>query len=321
MHLLAAQPGTISDGSAAVDLGQTPARHRRAVRGGQRDRLPRRGAARARRRASRDWPSLRLASLLQLGHNYSVDLYAEQVARDARLIVARVLGGRGYWPYGVERLAALARERSIAAGAAARRRSAGCRARARSRPCRPTALHRLWRYLAEGGAANAEHFLRYAASLIGRRTRVGASRQPLLRAGLYWPGDGATTLDDVRQHWRDGAPVAASSSIARWCRRRTPRRSMRSSRRSQARGLNPLPLFVASLKDPQSAAILGEALGRGAARHRAQRHRLRRLARRRASRRPFAPLDCPVLQVDLRRRRRESLARRARAASMRATSP
>ena len=48
-------------------------------------------------------PSLRLAPILRLGHNFSVDLYMETIAR-ARLVVARLLGGSAYWPYGVERL-------------------------------------------------------------------------------------------------------------------------------------------------------------------------------------------------------------------------
>jgi cobalamin biosynthesis Mg chelatase CobN len=41
---------------------------------------------------------------LKLSHNYSVDLHVDQVASQAKLVVARVMGGRGYWPYGIERL-------------------------------------------------------------------------------------------------------------------------------------------------------------------------------------------------------------------------
>ena len=106
MHLLAALPGTVSDGSEAVDLQQTPG-----------DILVLSAAdseiacvAEAQRRLGDGAPSLRLASLLRLRHNYSVDLMLDQVAAHARLVVARVLGGSGYWPYGVERLAALARD-------------------------------------------------------------------------------------------------------------------------------------------------------------------------------------------------------------------
>src|SRR5260370_7662469 len=109
MHLLAAQPGAISDGSAAVDLGQTPADI--VVLSAADSEIACLAAAQHRLAESeRDAPSLRLASLLKLGHNYSVDLYAEQVLSRARLVVVRLLGGRGHWPYRVERPAALAPE-------------------------------------------------------------------------------------------------------------------------------------------------------------------------------------------------------------------
>ena len=39
----------------------------------------------------------------------SVDLYLERVVAGARLVVVRLLGGRAYWAYGVDRLAAFCR--------------------------------------------------------------------------------------------------------------------------------------------------------------------------------------------------------------------
>src|SRR5581483_2449167 len=98
MHLLATEPGTIADGSEAIDLAQTPgdivvlasADTEIALLAAAQSRLP-------------NAPTLRLAPVMRLGHNLSVDLYMEVVAK-ARLVVARLLGGEAYWPYGVERL-------------------------------------------------------------------------------------------------------------------------------------------------------------------------------------------------------------------------
>src|ERR1043166_7986245 len=112
MHLLAAQPGTIADGIGAVDLGQSPGEI--VVLTAADSEMACLAAAQRGLVATSDRPSLRLATLMRLGHNYSVDLYVEKTAATARFIVARILGGRGYWPYGVDRLAALARERGIA---------------------------------------------------------------------------------------------------------------------------------------------------------------------------------------------------------------
>ena len=121
------------------------------------------------------------------------------------------------------------------------------------------AAHRLWRYLAEGGASNAAEFLRYAASLIGR---PGQWREPapLLRAGLYWPGREGVTLETLRAHWRDAAPVAAIVFYRALVQAANTAPVDALIEALQARGLNPLPLFASSLKDPQSAAILAGVL-------------------------------------------------------------
>ena len=108
MHLLATEPGIIADGSAAIDLAQTPGDI--VVLASADTEIALLAAAQARRRAEDPAaPTLRLAPVMRLGHNFSVDLYMETVAR-ARLVIARLLGGSAYWPYGVERLVETCRD-------------------------------------------------------------------------------------------------------------------------------------------------------------------------------------------------------------------
>src|ERR1700730_8616835 len=108
MHLLATEPGMIADGSAAVDLAQTPGDI--VMLASADTDIALLAAAQARRRdADPAAPTLRLAPVMRLGHNLSVDLCMEQVAQ-ARLVVTRLLGGSAYWPYGVERVAETCRE-------------------------------------------------------------------------------------------------------------------------------------------------------------------------------------------------------------------
>ena len=59
-------------------------------------------------------PRVRLVQLRDLKHPMSVDLWIERVARHAKVIVVRLLGGRDWWRYGVDRLSALACEQGIA---------------------------------------------------------------------------------------------------------------------------------------------------------------------------------------------------------------
>ena len=97
MHLLAATPGGVCDGSEAVDLGQSPGDI--VILSAANSELA--TFSDAYRNMQESAPSLRLASLLDLGHNMSVDLYVESVIGGAKLVIVRLLGGRGYWPYGV----------------------------------------------------------------------------------------------------------------------------------------------------------------------------------------------------------------------------
>ncbi|RRH72067.1 cobaltochelatase subunit CobN [Falsigemmobacter faecalis] len=59
-------------------------------------------------------PSLRLASLSRLRHPLSVDTYVDQTLMHAKGVLVRLIGGKSYWPYGVEELSRIARARGIA---------------------------------------------------------------------------------------------------------------------------------------------------------------------------------------------------------------
>jgi cobaltochelatase CobN len=48
------------------------------------------------------FPALRVANLLQLQQQITIDAYGEQVLELAQVIILRLLGGRSYWAYGLE---------------------------------------------------------------------------------------------------------------------------------------------------------------------------------------------------------------------------
>ena len=73
MHLLATKPGEIRDGSAAVDLAQTPG-DIVVLSAADTEIACLATAQRARVETAAAVPSLRLANLMRLGHNLSVDL-------------------------------------------------------------------------------------------------------------------------------------------------------------------------------------------------------------------------------------------------------
>jgi len=251
MHLLAAQPGDIADGSAAVDLGQTPgdivyitaADSEIALLAGAQKALGPRA------------PTLRLANLMALGHNYSVDLYVESVIANAKLVILRVLGGRGYWPYGLAEIVGVCRAKRIRLACLPGDDLPDADLMADS-TLPADVVHRLWRYMAEGGPDNAANLLRYAADL---STGVTAWQEPkpLLRAGVYWPG-GARDLLDVQAQWVSGRPVAAILFYRALVQAGNLAPVDGLIAALDRAGLNALPIFAASLREPQAAAIVDQ---------------------------------------------------------------
>jgi len=258
MHLLAAKPGTLLDGTEAVDLRQSPGEI--VVLSAADSEIACLATAQA-RLIDRDpaTPSLRLASLLALRHNLSVDLYAEAVVAEARLVVVRLLGGVSYWPYGVERLTQICRQRAIPIAFLPGDdmpdpvlESWGT--------LDPAIAAVLWRYLGEGGPANAEGFLRVAGTVLGRAD-TPPPPVPLLHAGIYWPGAaGGLGLSDLARRWRPGAPIVAITFYRALVQAANLAPVDALIEALQARGLNPLPLWAQSLKDRQAVALLTRLL-------------------------------------------------------------
>jgi cobaltochelatase CobN len=317
MHLLATRPGSIADGSEAVDLGQSPGDI--VVLTAADTELACLSAARS--GFGEDFPRLRLANLLQLGHNLSVDTYVDDVVSRAKLVVVRLLGGAGYWRYGIEQVhAACRREGIVLAVLPGDDKPDADLDDLSTLP--EEARGRLWRYLTEGGIENARSFLAYAATLAGH-DQPWAEPRPLLRAGLYWPDLRHPSFGEIERRWRDkaethpdtlplplreggggrglvpqepGQQAESDSRIDKPLPLPPPARGGGGFEEAiahaesapviglvfyralvqagnlapvdalvaalRARGLNPLPVFVSSLKDAVSAELITDAFAR-----------------------------------------------------------
>ncbi len=197
MHLLAAKPGGFNDDHGIVDLQQTPADV--VILSAQDSSLGL--LAEVADTLPADWPSIRLANLLQLGKPAAYDLYQQTVLQHARVIIAAVLGGKSYWEYGVEQLSALAAQRDIVLVMVAGddREDAGLTALSR---CQPSDARRIWRYLRHGGSDNAESLFRFILErfFTARYPAVHAVAPRALPAcRFYQPGRAAFNLS----HWLD----------------------------------------------------------------------------------------------------------------------
>jgi cobaltochelatase CobN len=241
VHLLATTQ-VADGGAAAVDLAQTPGDI--VVLSAADSDLA--CLATARRMLGDGFPSLRLANLLRLGHPLSVDLYCERTVARARLVVVRILGGRSYWSYGVERIAATCREGRVPVLFLPGDDRSDPDLAAASTIAGPVA-ERLWHCLREGGVANARAFLAEAARLLGHGT-AGLAVAPVPRAGLYGPRSAtperagerpAALVVFYRALYLAGDLAPVDALLAQL----------------EAVGLDTLGLFVASLKDPAAAEV------------------------------------------------------------------
>ncbi len=343
MHLLATQPGQIESGKA-VDLGQTPAEI--VILSAADSDLSCLAAAQARRLAEDpSAPSLRLAHLLHLSHNYTVDLYVETVIDQARLILVRLLGGLAYWPYGVEKLVESTKQSGAFLALVPGDDQPDTALIGRSN-LPPDALHRLWQYGVQGGVDNAVECLRYAATLITTpaietpsETPLAASQcskhptipsppttaqqqdphqkshiqqdrpgqnwrepRPLPRAGFYTADSRMiqTTghdLDIITRRWDPQRPKAALLFYRALAQSADTAVIDALITALDQAGLDTLPIYVTSLKDPVAAALVSEtlathppdiilnavafAVGQPGGSHET----------------PYSGTDCPILQV------------------------
>ncbi|MFT6535630.1 MAG: cobaltochelatase CobN [Loktanella salsilacus] len=251
MHLLAASANAIPDGTEPVDPGQTPAEV--VFISAADTELAALSEARAAMDAA---PSLRLLNLMNLTHPVSVDMHLDACATRSRLVIARVLGGMGYWNYGVTQYAARLRESGVKLALLPGDDKDDPDLRGLS-TVTDADYDALWSYLVEGGPQNTVRFLACAKAIVDGTDRP-AGPSPLLRAGVYWPGAGIADLSTAQAAWQPDAPIVPIvfyRALVQGGGLAPINRLVRSLTRA---GLNPLPIFVASLKDSLSADTLDQ---------------------------------------------------------------
>lgn len=255
MHLLASTSASLDDLVEPVDLRQPPGDI--VVLSFADSDLSGLAAAWA---ADRDTlPSVRLANLRDLRHPLSVDLWLDSVARHAKIIVVRLLGGLDWWRYGVERLSSLARENSIAlAVLPGEDRDDPRLAEASTLPA--AELDALLRYFREGGSENLAALLRRLAHHAGASVRAPEPRS-LPRTAGYIPGEGAVDLDRLVASCgeRPRVPIVFYRSLL-LAADTAPIDALCAA--LIARGLSPAPLVVPSLKDRAAAEFVRVAMER-----------------------------------------------------------
>jgi cobaltochelatase CobN len=134
-------------------------------------------------------PSLRLANIAALKHPLSVDTYVEQTLEGARGILIRLIGGVPYWPYGLQQIEALCREKGIALAVLPADGRADARLDAIS-TLPVSTLRRLQHLCDAGGEVAAQAALAQMALASGLYAGPVAGAKGLPSVGGWTPEDG-----------------------------------------------------------------------------------------------------------------------------------
>ncbi len=257
MHILATTSSSLDDLIEPVDLNQTPGDV--VVLSFTDSDLN--GMAAAWDRLSRADLSLRLAQLSDLRHPMSVDLWIDKVARHARVLMVRVLGGYDRWRYGVEELARLARRKKIPLILLPGECSETDDRLTAASTVSGEEITRLLAFFREGGPDNLDRMALSLQALADGQGDVRPVAEAVPKLGFYRSGHGVVSLPDALEglagkkilpllFYRsmllagDVAPIDALSEAL------------------MARGFAPLPVFVPGLKDEGTLTFLHETLSR-----------------------------------------------------------
>ncbi len=135
------------------------------------------------------FPAIRVANLLQLQQQLTIDTYAEDVLSHSQVVILRLLGGRSYWSYGLEVL-----QETVAQTGAALVVLPGDDHPDPDLISHSTVslgvVNQLWRYLTEGGIENFVNALKFIADVCLGQNYNPPSPQVVPRVGVYLWGDG-----------------------------------------------------------------------------------------------------------------------------------
>ncbi|MER8779790.1 cobaltochelatase subunit CobN [Mesorhizobium sp. M0664] len=292
MHILTTTSASLDDLAEPVDLRQTPA-DVVALSFTDSDLA---GLAAAWKADAHRLPSMRLAALRDLRHPMSVDLWIDSVARHAKVILVRILGGYDWWRYGCDQLAAIARNRGIKLALLPGESHDEDLRLIEGSTLPREELDGLLGYFREGGPANMTALVQRLASLAGSGAAV-AEPVSVPKAGFYEPGlgvaeRGVPLLLERRVRPQAGGGILSEARLHKTSTTAVTTPPGRAGHppleregdvvpilfyRSMLlaadvapidalfealrhRGMVPVPMFVSSLKDPASLAFVETAL-------------------------------------------------------------
>ncbi|GAB1541881.1 cobaltochelatase subunit CobN [Scytonema sp. NUACC21] len=188
-----------------------------------------------------NFPAFKVANLLQLQHQTSIDDYAEKVLELAQVIILRLLGGRSDWAYGLEVVREIARRNGTTLIVMPGDDALDPYLISQSTLPLNT-VNQVWRYFNEGGVENFANALLFIGDICFSTSFNPPPPQMVPRVGLYeWRRGEGGTLSHAskvgilfyRAHYLAGNTKVIDALCTALAKR----------------NLEPMPVFVSSLRE------------------------------------------------------------------------
>ncbi|MEH2058506.1 MAG: cobaltochelatase subunit CobN [Nostoc sp.] len=245
MHRISSTPGGWNQSESLIFLEQTPAPFV-LITAADTD-IQTLAAAVTKLPAS--FPALRVANLLQLQQQLSIDTYGEQVLEFAQVVILRLLGGRSYWGYGLEVVQEIVQRNGrnliVMPGDDAFDPDLI------SQSTVPLGIvNQIWQYFSEGGVENFVNALQFISDSCLLTAYNPPLPQPIPRVGLYEWGHFDNPQSPIpkigilfyRAHYLAGNTKVIDALCEALVQK----------------NLQPVPVFVSSLREPDVQVELSE---------------------------------------------------------------
>ncbi|MDM3851097.1 MAG: cobaltochelatase subunit CobN [Aphanizomenon gracile PMC627.10] len=180
MHRISARPGGLNQSEGLFFLAQTPAPFV-LITAADTDIQT---LAAVVPKLPSQFPEIRVANLLQLQQQVSIDDYGEQVLESAQVIVLRLIGGSSYWAYGLEVVQEIVHRNGTNLIVMPGDDGLDFDLISKS-TVSPEIVQKIWQYFQEGGTENFLNALQFIADISLSTSFNPPPPQTIPRVGLY----------------------------------------------------------------------------------------------------------------------------------------
>lgn len=251
MHLLAAQPGGFVEQEGIVDLQQCGAPL--VLFSAADSQLSALSAGFNKASKTHALVETRLVNWTHLLKPSAFDLYEDKVLSEAQVVVVSLLGGKGYWQYGVEGLRRWAQQKTGRELILVPGDDSVDPELIELSTVTESVQHQVWRYLRSGGINNSEQLFYFLNQHFFDVDLAFTAAQFLPLAQFY---------KETQLHWKDNQQVVALIFYSSHLQSTNCHMFDEFIALMSDNGLNPLPIVIRSLKDAQALNMVNALLSK-----------------------------------------------------------